>query len=92
MGRYTGPSCRLCRRSGEKLFLKGDRCFTPRCASEKRHSPPGDPSARRRRPSDYGLHLREKQKARQMYGVMEKQFRAYMTNAFKSPGITGDTI
>ena len=89
MGRYTGPSCRLCRRSGEKLFLKGDRCFTPRCAIEKRHSPPGDPSARRRRTSDYGLHLREKQKARQMYGVMEKQFRAYMTNAFKSPGITG---
>ena len=89
MGRYTGPSCRLCRRSGEKLFLKGDRCFTPRCAIEKRHSPPGDPSARRRRTSDYGLHLREKQKARQMYGVIEKQFRSYMTNAFKSPGITG---
>ena len=89
MGRYTGPSCRLCRRSGEKLFLKGDRCFTPRCAIETRHSPPGDPSPRRRRTSDYGLHLREKQKARQMYGVMEKQFRAYMTNAFKSPGITG---
>ena len=89
MGRYTGPSCRLCRRAGEKLFLKGDRCFTPRCAIEKRHSPPGDPSARRRRTSDYGLHLREKQKARQMYGIMEGQFRAYMADAFKAPGITG---
>ncbi|MEC9309829.1 MAG: 30S ribosomal protein S4 [Chloroflexota bacterium] len=89
MGRYTGPSCRLCRRAGEKLFLKGDRCFTPRCAIEKRHSPPGDPSTRRRRTSDYGLHLREKQKARQMYGIMEGQFRAYMADAFKTPGITG---
>lgn len=89
MGRYTGPSCRLCRRAGEKLFLKGDRCFTPRCAVEKRHTPPGDRSTRRRRTSDYGLHLREKQKARQMYGVMEGQFRHYMTEAFNSPGITG---
>ena len=89
MGRYTGPSCRLCRRAGEKLFLKGDRCFTPRCAVEKRHTPPGDRSNRRRRTSDYGLHLREKQKARQMYGVMEGQFRHYMTEAFNSPGITG---
>jgi len=89
MGRYTGPSCRLCRRAGEKLFLKGDRCFTPRCAVEKRHAPPGNRSTRRRRTSDYGLHLREKQKARQMYGVMEGQFRHYMANAFETPGITG---
>ena len=89
MGRYTGPSCRLCRRAGEKLFLKGDRCFTPRCAVERRHSPPGDQMNRRRRPSDYGVHLREKQKARQIYGVMEGQFRRYMTEAFNSPGITG---
>ncbi len=89
MGRYTGPSCRLCRRAGEKLFLKGDRCFTPRCAVERRHSPPGDQNNRRRRPSDYGVHLREKQKARQIYGVMEGQFRRYMTEAFNSPGITG---
>lgn len=89
MGRYTGPSCRLCRRAGEKLFLKGDRCFTPRCAVEKRHSPPGNRSTRRRRTSDYGLHLREKQKARQMYGVMEGQFRHYMSEAFNTPGITG---
>lgn len=89
MGRYTGPSCRQCRRAGEKLFLKGDRCFTPRCAVERRHAPPGDQHNRRRRPSDYGIHLREKQKARQIYGVMEGQFRRYMTDAFNSPGITG---
>ena len=89
MGRYTGPSCRQCRRAGEKLFLKGDRCFTPRCAVERRHAPPGDQSNRRRRPTDYGVHLREKQKARQMYGVMEGQFRRYMTEAFDHPGITG---
>lgn len=89
MGRYTGPSCRLCRRAGEKLFLKGDRCFTPRCAVERRHSPPGEQNNRRRRPSDYGVHLREKQKARQIYGVMEGQFRRYMTEAFNTPGISG---
>ncbi len=89
MGKYIGPSCRLCRRAGEKLFLKGDRCFTPRCAVERRHNPPGDISNRRRRPTDYALHLREKQKARQMYGVMESQFRKYMTAAFNSPGVSG---
>lgn len=89
MGRYTGPSCRQCRRAGEKLFLKGDRCFTPRCAVERRHAPPGDQHNRRRRPSDYGTHLREKQKARQIYGVMEGQFRRYMADAFNTPGITG---
>ena len=89
MGKYNGPSCRLCRRAGEKLFLKGDRCFTPRCAVERRHNPPGDVSNRRRRPTDYAVHLREKQKARQMYGVMEGQFRKYMTTAFNTPGISG---
>ena len=89
MGKYNGPSCRLCRRAGEKLFLKGDRCFTPRCAVERRHNPPGDVSNRRRRPTDYAVHLREKQKARQMYGVMEGQFRRYMTTAFNTPGVTG---
>ena len=89
MGRYTGPSCRLCRRSGEKLFLKGDKCFTPRCAFEKRRNPPGDVSRRRRRPTDYAVHLREKQKAKYIYGVMEGQFRRYMTDAFNSPGVTG---
>lgn len=89
MGRYTGPACRLCRRAGEKLFLKGDRCFTPRCAFEKRRNPPGNVSRRRRRPSDYGVHLLEKQKAKYIYGVLESQFRKYMTEAFNSPGVTG---
>ncbi len=89
MGRYTGPSCRLCRRAGEKLFLKGDRCFTPRCAFERRRTPPGDVSRRRRRASDYGVHLLEKQKAKYIYGIYESQFRRYMAEAFKMPGITG---
>jgi small subunit ribosomal protein S4 len=89
MGRYTGPSCRLCRRAGEKLFLKGERCFTPRCAVERRRSTPGDQPLRRRRPSDYGIHLLEKQKAKYIYGVLESQFRRYMTEAFNAPGITG---
>ena len=89
MARYTGPACRLCRRSGEKLFLKGDRCFTPRCSFEKRRNPPGNVSRRRRRPSDYGVHLLEKQKAKYIYGVLESQFRKYMTDAFNSPGVTG---
>ena len=89
MARYTGPACRLCRRVGEKLFLKGDKCFTPRCAFEKRRNPPGDVSRRRRRPTDYAVHLREKQKAKYIYGVMEGQFRRYMTTAFNTPGVTG---
>ena len=79
----------MCRRAGEKLFLKGDRCFTPRCAFERRRTPPGDQSRRRRRPSEYGVHLLEKQKAKYIYGVLESQFRRYMTEAFNAPGITG---
>ena len=75
MARYTGPVCRLCRRSGEKLFLKGERCFTPKCAIERRPNPPGQRSPRRRKMSDRGLQLREKQKARQTYGLLERQFR-----------------
>jgi small subunit ribosomal protein S4 len=82
----------LCRRSGEKLFLKGDRCFTPRCSFEKRRNPPGNVSRRRRRPSDYGVHLLEKQKAKYIYGVLESQFRKYMTDAFNSPGVTGRNL
>jgi small subunit ribosomal protein S4 len=89
MGRYTGPSCRLCRRAGEKLFLKGERCFTPRCAIERRRAAPGNQSRRRRRPSDYGVHLLEKQKAKYIYGVLESQFRKYMNEAFNTPGVTG---
>ena len=89
MGRYTGPSCRLCRRAGEKLFLKGDRCFSPRCAIERRRTPPGIQPQRRRRLSEYGVQLREKQKAKQIYGVMEGQFRRYMDDAFNTAGING---
>ena len=92
MGRYTGPVCRLCRRVGEKLFLKGERCFTPRCAIERRRAPPGDHSGRRRRVSDRGIQLREKQKARYIYGIMEGQFRKYMEQAFKKPGVTGQYL
>ena len=89
MGRYTGPVCRLCRRVGEKLALKGDRCFTPSCAVEKRRTPPGDPPRRRRRLSDWGTQLREKQKGRYIYGLMESQFSKYMEEARKKPGVTG---
>ena len=89
MGRYTGPVCRLCRRVGEKLFLKGERCFTPSCAVEKRRTPPGDPSRRRRRISEWGAQLREKQKGRYIYGLMEGQFSKYMEEARKRPGVTG---
>lgn len=92
MGRYTGPACRLCRRVGEKLFLKGERCFTPRCAVERRRRPPGDQHLRRRRMTDRGVQLREKQKARFIYGILERQFRSYFEKAQKSRGTTGDTL
>ena len=92
MARYTGPDCRLCRRAGEKLFLKGDRCFGPKCAVERRHSPPGQIAQRRRRPSDRGLQLREKQKVRVTYGVLERQFRGYFESARKSPLATGEVL
>ena len=72
MARYTGPVCRLCRRHGEKLFLKGDRCFTPKCSFDRRPNPPGPRPARRRKVSDRGLQLREKQRARVTYGVLDK--------------------
>ena len=92
MARYTGPVCRLCRRAGEKLFLKGERCYTPKCAVDRRRRPPGDNLPRRRRLSDYGIQLREKQKARRMYGVLERQFRKYFHEAAKRPGVTGETL
>lgn len=92
MARYTGPACRLCRRAGEKLFLKGERCFTPKCAVERRHKTPGDQVARRRRVSDWGLQLREKQKARQYYGVLERQFRNYFRLARVQRGPTGTLL
>lgn len=92
MARYKDAVCRKCRRIGEKLFLKGDRCYTPRCAVERRRRPPGDSNPRRRRPSDWALQLREKQKARFTYGVLEKQFRKYFEMARNKPGVTGDNL
>ncbi|MEA3325725.1 MAG: 30S ribosomal protein S4 [Chloroflexota bacterium] len=92
MARYTGPVCKLCRREGEKLFLKGERCFTPKCAMEKRAYPPGEHgrySRRRSRESDYSRQLRGKQKAKRIYGVLERQFRRYFREAQKRPGLTG---
>jgi len=86
MARYTDPVCRLCRRAGVKLFLKGERCFTPRCAVERRRKPPGAQPLRRRRTSDWGMQLREKQKARQIYGLLEKQFRRYYDEAQRRHG------
>lgn len=94
MARYTGPVCRLCRRNGSKLFLKGERCYTARCAIEKRRNPPGDQSGRqfRRRITEYGQQLQEKQKTRQIYGVLERQFRNYIEKATRSAGVTGETL
>ena len=92
MGRYTGPVCRLCRRQGEKLMLKGERCSTRKCAVERRSLPPGQQRPRRRRVSDRGLQLKEKQRARHTYGVMETQFRRHFTEAERRPGITGENL
>ncbi len=93
MARYTGPVCKLCRREGEKLFLKGSRCMTPKCAIERRPFAPGqhgrERQFRRGRASDYLLQLREKQKARRIYGLMERQFRRYFERAVRQPGLTG---
>jgi small subunit ribosomal protein S4 len=93
MARYTGPVCRLCRRYGDKLYLKGDRCVGPKCAFERRPSPPGQQKfARRRRVSDRALQLREKQRARVTYGMMESQFRRYYREAMRRTGVTGETL
>ena len=93
MARYTGPGCRICRRFGEKLMLKGNRCQTPKCAVEKRHTPPGEHAMRRRRKlSERGIQLREKQKVRYTYGVMERQFRRTFAEAERRKGITGETL
>ncbi len=95
MARYTEAVCRLCRRNGDKLFLKGARCFTPKCAIDKRPKPPGQAAGRggrRRRFSDRGLQLREKQKARFTYGILERQFRRTFQIAEKQAGITGDNL
>lgn len=92
MARYIGPNCRLCRRSGEKLMLKGDRCFTPKCAVERRPRPPGKSAGSRRRLSDRGVQLKEKQKARYTYELMERQFRRFFSIAEKQTGNTSNTL
>ncbi|MFC1682769.1 30S ribosomal protein S4 [Candidatus Zixiibacteriota bacterium] len=93
MARYTDANCRLCRREGAKLFLKGRRCFSDKCAFEKRDYAPGQRSRfMRRKVSDYGVQLREKQKVRRAYGVMEKQFRGYFQKAAGEKGITGENL
>ncbi len=92
MARYTGPVCRLCRRDGMKLFLKGSRCDTPKCGIERRESPPGQQQYRRGKMTDYGLHLREKQKVKHYYGVLERQFRRYFQRAERTKGNTGDVL
>ncbi len=93
MARYTGPVCKLCRREGMKLMLKGDRCMTPKCSFERRSFPPGQHGQKRaRKLSDYGLQLREKQKARRIYGILEKQFRKHYDEAQRRPGATGENL
>jgi small subunit ribosomal protein S4 len=94
MARYTGPRCRICRRHQAKLFLKGARCLTEKCSFERRAYPPGLTGQEylRKKVSDYGLQLREKQKLRAMYGVLEKQFRGYFRRAEQSTGITGENL
>jgi len=93
MARYTGAKCRLCRREGMKLFLKGDRCMSTKCAVEKRQYPPGEHGQRMRvRRTEYGLQLREKQKVKRVYGVFEKQFRKYFDKASRQHGVTGENL
>ncbi len=92
MARYTGPRCRLCRREGSKLFLKGDRCFTEKCAFERRSYAPGQHGKGRVKVSDYGIRLREKQRVRRIYGVKESQFRRYFEIADRQKGVTGTNL
>jgi len=93
VARYKGPVCKLCRREGMKLFLKGTRCMSDKCAIERRNYPPGEHGRRRgRRPSDYQIQLREKQKVKRIYGVLERQFRRYFGEAARQRGITGEDL
>jgi small subunit ribosomal protein S4 len=92
MARNLGPSCRQCRREGEKLFLKGSRCFTHRCALDRREYAPGFHGAKRLKLSNYGLQLREKQKVKRIYGILEKQFRLYFGRAVRKKGVTGSIL
>ena len=92
MARINGAKCRICRRLGTKLFLKGTRCDTPKCPIEKDNKPPGVHGAKRIRLTEYGIHLREVQRAKKMYGVMQRQFRRYYDEAMRQPGNTGDVL
>ncbi|MEG1525273.1 MAG: 30S ribosomal protein S4 [Clostridia bacterium] len=92
MARYTGSVCRQCRREGTKLFLKGDRCYSEKCAVNKRHTPPGMHGVSRKKQSEYGIQLREKQKVRRAYGVLESQFRKYYDMAARQRGVTGEIM
>lgn len=92
MARYTGPSCKLCRREGKKLFLKGDRCLTDKCAVARRATVPGQHGAGRKTVKEYGLQFREKMTARRYYGVQEKQFHKYYVKADKNAGVTGENM
>ncbi|MGM0601886.1 MAG: 30S ribosomal protein S4 [Bacillota bacterium] len=92
MARYTGPVCKLCRREGEKLYLKGARCFSDKCSFDRRPYVPGEHGQGRHKVSEYGLQLREKQKVRRIYGIMEKQFRNYFEAAENAPGVTGENF
>jgi len=92
MARYTGADCRRCRREGIKLFLKGDRCYSDKCGVEKRPYPPGQAGKKRPRDSEYRVQLREKQKTKRIYGLLEKQFRGYYKIASRQPGITGENL
>jgi small subunit ribosomal protein S4 len=92
VARYTGAVCRLCRREGLKLFLKGERCYTDKCAIERRNYPPGEHGQGRPKFSEYSVQLREKQKLRRMYGVLEGQFRRYFHMADRGKGVTGETL
>jgi len=92
MARYIGPVCKLCRREGAKLFLKGDRCYSEKCSYERSPFPPGQHGQARVKFSEYGLRLREKQKVRRVYGVLERQFRRYFSEADRSKGVTGENL
>jgi small subunit ribosomal protein S4 len=92
MARYTGPACKLCRREGTKLFLKGERCYSAKCALDRRSYPPGQHGQRRGKATEYGLQLREKQKVRRIYGILENQFRRYFVMADRQKGITGENL
>ena len=92
MARYTGPVCRLCRREGKKLFLKGDRCLTGKCALDRRSTAPGQHGAANKKMREYGLQMREKQKTRRYYGVLEKQFVNYFEEADRKEGMTGENL